>query len=216
MTFLEALLQVRELVDFSQLLRDLFFRSPSVLRLSASLSTSILQSSSSLASSHVSSNCYCCFFLPSLFSLLFSSRNSRNSASFAHWTFVRQQVIFSITRRRRSRARSSWTTLAHAFRATPSECQFCIFDTWLLSPRLLQYRSRSTTLSTINDDCLCHSSFRTSHRHASLTFLRLVTIGPRHRQGTCYERKDVGTPHTTGNQNRQGKQQTNTSQSAFG
>ena len=34
---------------------------------------------------------------------MFSSRNSRNSASFAHWTFVRQHMIFLITEGRRSR-----------------------------------------------------------------------------------------------------------------
>ena len=38
-------------------------------------------------------------------------------------------------------------------------------------------------------------------RHESLSILNLTTIGPCYPQGNGYERFDVGTPHTTKNQN---------------
>ena len=163
-TFLEALFQVRELVDFFQLLRDLFFRSPSFLGLSASLSTSFLQSSSGVASSHVSSNCTVDFF------------NPHSSVScFLHATHAILPLLPTGHNRRTTKptscARSSWTTLANAFRAIPSECQFCIFDTWLLSPTLAAEQKRPHhSFRPFKDDCLCHSSLRTSPNMHPLRF----------------------------------------------
>ena len=116
------ILQIRKLLNLSQLI--IFFRKSSFLRLSASLSTSILQFTCVL-------ELHCWFHFLTLSSRLCMPACGR--------------LQHSTTTKLTSCALPSCTLLAYAYLATPTACQFCIFGTSLSSTHYFQNRGGSTT-----------------------------------------------------------------------